>query len=98
MGAWMGQSLLSTHPLGKIPTANPNVRVKNLFITTTIILIPISMGLNEYEKRYGLQNVTALPKIFYIISEQYSGHYFSASDDCNGTHLLNTASSTVFER
>ena len=38
------------------------------------------MGLNEYSKLYGLRKVTGLPKIFYDILAQYSGHYFSRSD------------------
>ena len=38
--------------------------------------VPISMGLGEYSKRYG---VTGLPNFFYVILAQYSGHYLSGS-------------------
>ena len=43
-------------------------------------MVPISIGLNEYSKQYGLRKVTGLPETFYIILAQYSGHYFSRSD------------------
>ena len=46
----------------------------------TIPTVPISMKFNKNSKRYGLRNVTGLPKIFYVISAQYCGHYFSVSD------------------
>ena len=41
--------------------------------------VPISMGLGEYSKRYGLRNVTGLRNFFYVILAQYSGHYLSGS-------------------
>ena len=56
---------------------------------TMIQTVPISMGLNEYNKQYGLRKVTGLPEIFYIILAQYSSHYFSGSDckpDQSETH------------
>ena len=40
-----------------------------------IPIVPISMRLGEYTKRYGLRNVTGLPNFFYVILAQYSGHY-----------------------
>ena len=41
--------------------------------------VPISMGLGEYGKWSGLQNVTAYPNFFYVILAQHSGYNLSGS-------------------